>query len=184
MATATKLAGAPVARLGSSPGVIAAPYLAFRLPGVVCALPFTSLREVVPMALLSRPPGMPSLLEGLLNLGGVAVPVVRLDRLFGLPPFTVGRYSPLLILRHCEDRLALLAEAVVGVIRVSPAQVRPRPVGAVCFNDCVEGEITAGETTVHLLDADRLLLDKERQCLAELQSAEQQRLRRVEEARP
>jgi purine-binding chemotaxis protein CheW len=183
MATATKPAAAPVA-LSSRAGcrATAATFLAFRLPGVVCALPLAALREVVPMALLSRPPGMPSLLEGLLNLGGVAIPVVRLDRLFDLPEFTIGRYTPLLILRHSEDRLALLVEAVIGVIRVSPEEVRP--VAAVCINDCVAGEATVGGATVHLLDADRLLLDRERQCLAELQSAEQQRLRRAEEARP
>src|SRR5687767_4741813 len=121
MATATKLiASDQVARMSVSKSPCATrPFLIFRLPGLDCALPLTALREVVAMAQLSRPPGLPSLLEGLLNLGGSAVPVVRLDHLFGLPDVELGLYSPLLILRQTEDQIALLAEAVHGVVRVS-----------------------------------------------------------------
>jgi chemotaxis signal transduction protein len=86
----------------------------------------------------------------------------------------------LLILRHAEDRLALLVDSVEGIVPVAAAEVRP--VGAVTFGDCVEGDFSAGERTVHLLAADRLLLEKERQCLAEFAAAEQQRLSSLEEA--
>jgi purine-binding chemotaxis protein CheW len=180
VATAAKPAAKPAR--AASPRLAGGGFLAFRLPGVACALPLDRLREVVPMALLSRPPGMPSLLEGLLNLGGAAVAVVRLDRLLGLPELSVGLYTPLLVLRHAEDRVALLVESVVGLITVRPEDVRPTP-GA-SLEDCVEGEVDVGGLTVHLLDPDRLLLEKERQCLAEFAAAEQGRLRRLEEARP
>src|SRR5262245_45303952 len=180
VATATRPAVAN--STAPSPGAAAAAYLAFRLPDLACALPLAALREVVPVALLSRPPGMPSLLEGLLDLGGTAVPVVRLSRVFGVPDVTVGLYVPLLVLRHSEDRIALLVGAIDGIVRVPPARLRP--VSSVTFNDCVMGQIDSGGWSFHLLDPDRLLLEKERQCLAEFQAAEQDRLRRVEEARP
>src|SRR5438128_2487698 len=82
--------------------------LLFHLPGHACALPLASVQEVVPMPLLSRPPGLPSVLAGFLDLGGAIVPVLRLDRLLGLSEVVPGLYTPLLVLRQPEDRLALL----------------------------------------------------------------------------
>ncbi len=153
--------------------------LIFHLPGAACALPLAAVREIVPMALLSRPPGLPALLEGFLNLAGTAVPVVRLDRLFHLPELALGLYTPLLILRTSEDRVALMVESVRGIVAVPPDDIRAGFDGG-SFNDCVEGEFTAGERVVHLLSLERLLLEKERQCLAELRAVEQDRLRDLE----
>ncbi len=152
-----------------------APFLVFRLPGLACALPLASLQEVLPLPQLSRPPGLPALLEGFLNLGGAAVPILRLDRLFGLPELALGRYTPLLVLRQPEDRLALLVESAQVVVHVRPQDVRPVRSG-LSFNDCSEGEVTVGDRPVHLLSPERVLLEKERQCLAEWQAVEQERL--------
>jgi hypothetical protein len=59
--------------------------LLFHLSGQSAAFPVANVHSVAPMASLARPPGLPSVLEGILNLGGAAVPVLRLDRLFHLP---------------------------------------------------------------------------------------------------
>ena len=58
--------------------------LVFHLSGLNCAFPLEAVREVVPMASLSSPPGLPSGLLGFLDLRGTAIPIVRLDRLFDL----------------------------------------------------------------------------------------------------
>jgi hypothetical protein len=71
----------------------------------------------------------------------------------------------------------------VDVVRLSPGVLRPVAVGS-CFNDCVLGELTVAGQTVHLLAPDRLLLAGERARLAQLQAAQEERLRRLEEARP
>ena len=164
------------------PAARAESVLVFHLPGAVCALPLSAIREIVPMALLAKPPGLPSLLEGFLNLAGKAVAVVRLDRLFQLPELVLGLYTPILILHTSEDRLALVVESVRGIVVVRPEDSRSGFEGG-SFNDCVEGEITAGDGVAHLLSPERLLLEKERQCLAELQAVEQDRLRDLEGVR-
>ena len=73
--------------------------IAFALGEQVYALPLEAVREILPMAQLSRPPGMPSLLDGFLNLGGTSVAVVNLGRLFGSPNPPWQLHSPLLVLR-------------------------------------------------------------------------------------
>jgi purine-binding chemotaxis protein CheW len=157
--------------------------LVFHLAGQGYALPLQDLQEVVPMAELSRPPGMPSALAGFLNLGGTAVPVLRLARLFGLQEATPGVYMPLLVLRTEALRLALVVDRVSRIASVPAEGILPVPAQA-SFNDCAAGVVTLDGHVIVLLSAERLLLDKEQQCLAELQDAEQARLRDLEGARP
>jgi purine-binding chemotaxis protein CheW len=157
--------------------------LVFHLAGQAYALPLGEVREIVPLAALSQSPGLPSVLAGFLNLGGTAVPVVRLDRLFRLPDQATGLYTPLLILRQADPPLALLVEKVSEILTLSNGAVLPLRDGH-SFNDCAEGVVTAGERVILLLSAERLLLEKEQQCLAEFQDREQARLRELEEVRP
>ena len=157
--------------------------MVFHLAGQAYALPLTEVKEVVPMAGLSRPPGLPSVLAGFLNLAGTAVPVIRLGRLFEVAEPTLGPYTPLIILRHPDYRVALLVEKVSDILAVPEEAILPVQENH-SFNDCADGMITAGGRVVLLLSAERILLEKEHQCLAEFRDREQARLRELEEARP
>jgi purine-binding chemotaxis protein CheW len=157
--------------------------LVFHVGNQAYGLPLHQLRELTPLAELSRPPGLPRLLAGFLNLGGTAVPVLRLDRLFGLPDVSLGLYTPLLVLRSENPPLALLAERVSRIVNLPAEAVLPVPAGE-SFNDCADGVATLDDHVLVLLSAERLLLEKEQQCLAELQDAEQARLRELEGIRP
>jgi purine-binding chemotaxis protein CheW len=159
------------------------PLVVLHIGSQAYALPLAELDELVPMAQLSRPPGLPGVLDGFLNLGGTAVPVLRLDRLFGLPELTPGLYAPLLILRHPDYRMALLVEKVSRISSVPATAVLPVPQGE-SFNDCVEGVLTLDGHFILLLSSERLLLEKEHQCLAELRDLEQARLRELDGPRP
>ena len=92
--------------------------MVFHLAGQAYALPLRELQEVVPMAELFRPPGLPSVLAGFLNLAGTAIPVLRLDRLFELPEPVLGLYTPLLLLRHPDYQVALLVDKVSEILAV------------------------------------------------------------------
>ena len=65
-------------------------FLIFHSSGLDCAFPLETVREIVPMARLSCPPGLPTGLVGFLDLRGTAIPIVRLDRLFDLPEQQAG----------------------------------------------------------------------------------------------
>ncbi len=149
--------------------------MAFRVRGQSCALPLEWVREIVHMALLSRPPGLPSILDGFLNLQGTTLPVLRLDRLFNLPEQSPGLYTPLVILRNPDPPLALLVDEVNGVFSVSAEDLLPVRETDL-FNGCVEAEVVLNGQTVHLLSLERLLLEQERRRIAEFQALEQQRL--------
>ncbi len=102
-----------------------------------------------------------------------------IGRLFGLTEQPPGLYTPLIVLRSPEMRLVLMADQLSGIVAVSEEAVVSVPEDH-SFNDCVVGMATVEGRVVLLLSPERLLLDKEQQCLAELQDREQARLRELE----
>jgi len=153
--------------------------LVFGIADRLCALPLEDVQEIVLMSWLSRPPGMPSILEGLLNLRGTAVPVISLGRMFRLPEKPVELYSSLVILRGHDHLLALLVDHVSQVLSVSVETLMPVR-GEHSFNNCTQAEVAMAGRVVHVLSPERLLIEKEQQCLREFQGIEQQRLQELE----
>jgi purine-binding chemotaxis protein CheW len=100
--------------------------LVFYLAGQLAALPLENVQSIVPMAQLSRPPGLPSPLEGILNLAGRAVPVWRLDRLLQLPEQRAGLYSMLILLKGVSDVPTALLEnsRKTGTVSSAPTEGR------------------------------------------------------------
>jgi purine-binding chemotaxis protein CheW len=150
--------------------------LVFRLAGRLAALPLEDVEKIAPMAQLARPPGLPSPLEGLLNLAGRSVPVLRLDRLLQLPEQAPGLYSMLIVLKRISDgRIAVLVDRVSEILVVPESAVLP--VGEQdSFNACVEGVVSLRGEMTHLLSPAHILLEKERKALSEFQTMAQQRL--------
>src|SRR5271154_2477611 len=101
--------------------------LVFHSSGLNCAFPLEAVREIVPMASLSTPPGLPSGLEGFLDLRGTAIPIVRLDRLFHLPEQQPGLYTPMIILRGVLGPIGILAESVQAIVPASSASLLDIP---------------------------------------------------------
>jgi purine-binding chemotaxis protein CheW len=150
--------------------------LVFQLSDRLAALRLEDIERITLMAELATPPGLPSALVGILNLGGIAIPVLRLDRLFGLPTQRLGLYSMLVILKASgEGRSAILADRVTEVLTVSENEFLPVD-SEDAFNGCVEATVMARDGIVHLLSPNRMLLAKERATLSEFLAVAQQRL--------
>lgn len=154
--------------------------LVFRAGAKRFALPVESVGEVVLMPWLLRPGTLPPALEGFLNWGGRVVPVLRFARLFDLPEKPSGLYTPLIVIEDDSCLLALLVEQVEDVSFISTEDALPAPPED-SFNGCVAAELTHQGETIHLLAAGRLLLEKERRCLAQFQEMAQKRLSQLQE---
>ncbi len=145
-----------------------------------CALPCEAVREVLPLPRLWRAPAMPPPVAGLLNLGGDPVPVLAMDRLLGLVPMgdapPLGFYAHLLLVEgQGHGRLALLVARAQSVATAPESALRPVSPDST-LNGCVAAEVELDGRLVHLLDAGRLLLEREAQMLEGLRQAEAARL--------
>jgi purine-binding chemotaxis protein CheW len=175
--------------------------LVFDVSSRAAALPLEDVKRIVPIAQLARPPGLPSVLEGVLNLGGTAVPVLRLDRLLGLPPRDPDLYSAVILLKSArillqkngalpetggerrgrnDGPVALLVDRVREVLRVPQTALLPVHEED-SFNGCARAAVSvSGENKygqyIHVLSFQRLLLEKEALTLSEFQAMAQDRL--------
>jgi purine-binding chemotaxis protein CheW len=157
--------------------------LVFHVAGETCAVSLKHVREILPMARLAQPPGLPSIMEGFLNLGGTAVGVVRTDRLLNLGKRAPGLYTPLVVLRASDGLIALLVDDVSEIVTDSPGTRLPVHEGE-SFNGCAEAEVALNGRTIHVLSPERILLEQERRRVAEFQTLEQQRLHNLEASVP
>ncbi len=136
-------------------------------------MPSSAVQEVVFLPELSRPPGMPSILEGLMTVDGNPVPVMRVARLLGLPASASGIYTPVMILKKAKAALAV--ESMDDIYRLSAKDiVKAKP--GLAFNDCLMGEVRLKDRVVHVLSVDRLLLTEEKRRVEEFKSVVQARL--------
>lgn len=142
-------------------------YLLFTVGGRELAVLADSVGEVVALPRLTRPPASPPLVEGLMNLRGKSVPVIKLARLLGLSePIRVGLFSSVIIFRDEPVRWAALVERALDVVQWPDTMIEPAP-GDLTFNDCVsEIAVEAGARLVPVVSLARLLERRERQLLA------------------
>lgn len=136
----------------------------FHLGGHAFAFESQMVAEVVPNAWLARPPALPSMVAGLLDLGGVAVTVLRGDHALDLPEQTFGLAASILIMRQTEDAARGLSDRVVGVLvgrvdgvrDLASCQILPLS-EELSFRSLVLAQLQVGGDVVHLLDWKRVL---------------------------
>jgi purine-binding chemotaxis protein CheW len=154
--------------------------LIFELSGLGCAFPLEAVQEIVPMARLSAPPGLPSGLAGFLNLRGVAIPIVRLDRLFDLPDQQRGMYTPLIVLRGVLAPIGILANYVRGIAQISAANLLDIPADRT-FGSCATAAVQVDGDSIQLLSPSALLEANEDRMLADYSAMSQARLQHLVE---
>jgi purine-binding chemotaxis protein CheW len=140
--------------------------LIFHVSGLDCAFPLEAVREIVPMASLSSPPGMPSGLAGLLHLRGSAIPIVRMDRLFDLPEQLPGLHTPMIILRGVFGPIGILVDSVRSVAPARASGLLGIPENRT-FRGCAMGALELDGDRVHVLSPAALLDANEYRLLAD-----------------
>jgi purine-binding chemotaxis protein CheW len=150
--------------------------LVFEFGQETAAIPIESAHRIVHMTRLDRPPGLPAVLEGVLNLAGTAVPVLRLERVLGLRAEDPGLFSMLIVLKGVSAGMTALLVDRVGEVLTFAEGSRVDASREHSFNAFAEGVVIAGGRTIHLLSPERILLEGERRILSDFQAQAQRRL--------
>ena len=141
-------------------------YLTFVLAEEEYAISVLKVTEIMECVALTKVPGAPSWIRGVLNLRGAVVPVVDLAVKFGMARSEVTRRSCVIIveLQFDDERLVMgvMADSVDQVIELAPHQIQPAPsFGPRVRVDCILGMGTNNDKFVCLLDIDRILSSNE-----------------------
>jgi purine-binding chemotaxis protein CheW len=153
----------------------AASILVFEVAGHLCGIRAPEVQEIVLLPALAGVPGQPAVIAGFLNLRGAAVPVVRLDRLFDIGARALPLHTPLIVIAAGGSLMALAADRVEDVASMPESELRP-VAGAQSFNDCALAAFDFAGRVAALLEPGRILLEKERQCVADLRARVQAQL--------
>lgn len=129
----------------------------FALGAETYAVEGACVGEVLRLKELTRLPGAPSFVLGVINLRGRILSVVDLREFFGLARVGLTDATRAIVLRHGALEFAVVADAVLATATLQPADLEPAPptlagLGA----DCVRG-VTAQRVIV--LDAAGILAD-------------------------
>lgn len=138
-----------------------AQYLTFQLAGQEYALPIKKVREIVQYGALTKVPGTPAAIRGVINLRGSVVPVIDLALLLGATSTPISSRTCVIVVEtSCQGEctvIGTLAEAVNKVARWSNEEILPSPAfGTRVPLDFIDGMVKAAQRFVILLEIDKV----------------------------
>jgi purine-binding chemotaxis protein CheW len=139
-----------------------AQYLSFELCGEEYAVNILRVREIIEYDTLTRVPGMPVCVRGVINLRGRVVPVLDLAARFGLAESETTRRSCIVMMELTDDDdsvvIGVITDAVSQVLDLADSEIEPPPsFGTHIGAEFISGMAQTGKKFVILLDIDRAL---------------------------
>ena len=123
----------------------------FRVAGVLYGIDVLQVQEIIHPQAITPVPLAPSAIQGLINLRGQIVTATCLRRRLGLDPRGSGEAMIGIILRHGEETVSLLADAIGDVIEIDDAKREDPP-------ETVPGQVRSLLAGVVTLERELLLL--------------------------
>jgi purine-binding chemotaxis protein CheW len=151
-----------------------AQYLGFYIAEEEYAIGILRVKEILEYDTITKVPGTPPSIRGVINLRGSVVPVVDLALKFGLPESPITKRTCIVVVEVDLDGertvMGVMADAVSQVMDLSAADIEPPPAfGTRVHMDHLLGMGKAGKKFILLLDIDRILSVNELMEMTKLQ---------------
>lgn len=142
-------------------------YLTFEIADELLALEVSLVREVHDLCPITRVPGTPAPLRGLINLRGAVIPVIDIRLQFGLDAAESTAASRIVVIEinldDADTAVGLLTDAVHDVIEIDHARMEdPAKMGSGWRTAYIRGIARQANLFILLLDIDRLVADLDR----------------------
>ena len=136
-------------------------YLTCRLGDETFALDIVSVREVLDFTSVTKVPGLPAFMRGVINLRGSVVPVADLRLKFCMTRTESTKDTCVIITEAGVDGetvlLGVLADSVQEVLELDADRIEPTPkLGARLRADFIRGIAKHGDRFIVILDIDRV----------------------------
>ena len=127
------------------------------------------VQEIIHQQQVTRVPGAPHFVEGVINLRGKVIPVVELRQRFGLPSVEEAREGRIVVVDVEGHIVGMGVDGVSEVLRVSMSAVEPpSPLVTGIDSAYLRGIAKLEDRLVILLELDRILSNDEHRSLAEI----------------
>ena len=130
----------------------------FRIGKETYGVDISTVREIVRVEEITRVPGTPEFVLGVVNLRGRILSVVDLGHRLGLAPSTVTTSSRILVTQLDGVSVGFLVDAATEVAKIAAEQVEPPPTftGSVDV-EYLEGVAKWGEELIIILNPSQIL---------------------------
>lgn len=148
-------------------------YLSFKLEEEEYALDISKVREVLDFTKITRIPQAPEFMKGVINLRGSVVPVVDLNRKFGIKDTEKTSDTRIIIgevsVNGDDIVLGVLADSVNEVMDIEPENIESAPrIGTRLDTDFLKGMGKRNEEFVMILDIDKVFTAEDLEATRQL----------------
>jgi purine-binding chemotaxis protein CheW len=138
----------------------------FELTDEVYGVDISRVHEIIRMAQITRVPRAPDFVEGVINLRGKVIPVIDLQKRFGLGSGGRSKASRIVVVDVEDNTIGMIVDGVSEVLRLPVSAIEPpSPIVATIDSDYVRGIAKVEERLIILLDLDRILSKQQRSRL-------------------
>lgn len=142
-------------------------YLVFTLGKEAYAIAVTDVREIIGALPITRVPGLPESVRGVINLRGKIIPVADLRIRFGIDAVDHGHRTCIVVVHARGAEFGLVVDRVLEVANISEHEIEPPPeFGANVQPDYLLGIARTGLRVLLLLDVARTLTSTEASALS------------------
>jgi purine-binding chemotaxis protein CheW len=140
-------------------------YLTFSLSTENYGVNILKVQEIIGVMHITKVPGSPEYLKGVINLRGKIIPVVDLRLKFNLEPVPYDEKTCIIVvdvtMSNRKVSVGVVVDTVVEVVHLNESQLEPAPeYGVNLSTNFIEGIGRAhGEDVVILVDVEKILAD-------------------------
>lgn len=134
----------------------------FTLNDEVCGVETTQVKEIVKYESVTKMPDMPNFVDGVISLRGAVVPVVNLNKRFGLGETEITKKTKIII-NDVEGKLiGFIVNDVSEIIKIPAEDIEETPeLIRETHNSYLKNVGRRGEELISILDLSAVLTDTE-----------------------
>lgn len=133
-------------------------FLTFTLGGEEYGVDILKVQEIRGYDTVTRIPGAPDFIKGVINLRGTIVPVIDMRLKFALGKAEYNEWTVMIILNIGKRVVGMVVDGVSDVMQLSADQIRPAPeFGGAIDTRFITGLGTLDERMLILVDIERLM---------------------------
>lgn len=149
--------------------------VAFMLGEETYGVDISQVEEIIRFQPVTRVPGAPDFVEGVINLRGRVIPVIDLRKRFNLGQKELTKSTRVMVVEVPPHTVGMIVDAVDEVLRINEEQIEPpSPLIASIDAEYIQGVGKLEDKLIILLDLSSVLSKEETEDLTRLEKESQE----------
>jgi purine-binding chemotaxis protein CheW len=141
-------------------------YLSFRIGNYFFAVNVSHIHNIIEYCKITKVPAMPDIVLGMINLRGIALPVINTHRILKISDCVIDKNTCIIVAEFKVDKelvmLGMLVDAVSEVLEIEDFQIKDPPkIGSKMKFDLIEGVFHNNQNFIMILNMDKMLHSQE-----------------------